>query len=314
MPKPVKIYILSFGILLAGTLLGVAFVANSQLYLKSQAPSTTVAPENILNLSDNMTMSVDLLNELDWQNLDDMLRIVGKDSEKRDQVIQISANMQNPAALYLRGFVLMVNNQPLKALTVFNQLNIRDIPANFLYPVYRLHRQMQPGSVSVNRYLHTLKRAISSGSVSPLIAARVEAQEGDLYSALSNYLKTDPGQWVTYDVKCIKRIGQHSGLYSEVLRMISGAVKSRRLSEEVEEPLRRLLTLEKDSEELTAFKRSLEKELQQDSSSGKIAVSSIKRMLDDRTIFLQRDYQKILSKCSLNRFKSFSTSAFFNTS
>ena len=90
MPKPVKIYILSFGILLAGTFLGVAFVANSQLHLKSQAPSTTVAPENILNLSDNMTMSVDLLNELDWQNLDDMLRIVGKDSEKRDQVIQIS--------------------------------------------------------------------------------------------------------------------------------------------------------------------------------------------------------------------------------
>lgn len=300
MPKNRAIYFLLSGILLVGTFLGLAFVSNSPFHpvsqLRSQSLSATPSPESVLNLTDSMKMSVEVLNELDWQNLDEMLRIVGKESEKIDQVIQISADAQNPAAMYLRGFALMVNNQPLQALTVFDQLSIRDIPSNFLYPVYRLHQQMQPGSVSFNRYLDTLKRAISSGSVSPLIAARVQAQDGDLYSALSNYLKTDPAQWVTYDVKCIRRISQHSGLFSEVLRMISGAVKSQRLSEKVEEPLRQLLTSEKDSEEVIELKRILEKELVKDSSSGKIAVSSIKQMLDTRSIFLQRDYQKILSK------------------
>lgn len=296
MPKRVGFFILFFGILLLGAFLVVAFIPKEQFHLEAKAPSATVPHEADVKLSEDIEISLDLLNELDWRHLDEMLRIVGKDSEKIDQMIQISAEVRTPAALYLRGFVLMINNQPLQALTVFNQLNIRDIPANFLYPVYRLHRQIQPGSVSVNRYLNALNKAIGSGSVSPLIAARVQAQDGDLYSALFSYLKTDPAQWATYDIKCIKRISQHSGLYSEVLRMISGAVKSRRLSEQVEEPLRRLLTAKIDSEEVIEFKRILENELLTDSSSGKIAVSSIRQMLENRTLFLQRDYQQILSK------------------
>jgi len=245
-------------------------------------------------LSNDMSISVALLNKLDWKNVDEMLRIVIRDNVKTDQVIQISEDMQNPVALYLRGFVFMINKQPLQALTVFNQLETRDIPPDFLYPVYRLQRQIRPGSV--NRYLHALKRAIGSGKVSSLIAARVEAQEGDLYSALLNYLKTDPVKWVSYDVKCIKRIGQHSGLSSEVLRMISGALKTGRIAKEVEKPLRRLLTLENDSEEIAEFKRNLGNELSLASPTGKIAASSVRHMLETRSIFLKRDYQTILTK------------------
>lgn len=296
MLKPVTVYYLFYGVLLTVMFLGVMFVINYQFHLKTPSHSAVNLPETVIKSTDDITPSDDKLTEPDWQNLDELLGIVGKDSQKRDQVIESSTNRRNPAALYLRGFSLMVNNKPLQALTVFNQLNTKDIPAKFLYPVYRLYSQMQPGSVSVNRYLNALNGAISSGSLSPLIAARVQAKDGDLYSALSNYLKTDPAQWVTYDVECIRRIGQHSGLSSEVLRMISGAVKSQRLSEEVEESLRLLSTSEKDLEEVIEFKRILEKELVQDSSSGKLAVSSIKQMLDNRTLFLQHDYQKILSQ------------------
>ena len=295
MPRPLIICSLFIGVVLVGAFLGVAFVHNSPSDSTPKTPSELNNPGPVTNLSDDMHISIDTLTKLDWQTLDKMLRGISADRNKIDQVLQNTADVQNPAALYLRGFALMINSQPLQALTVFSKLSVRDIPENFLYPVYRLHKQMQPGSVSFQKYLQAMKRAISSGSVSPLIAARVEAQEGDLYAALANYLKTDPAQWVTYDVKCITRIAQHSGLNSEVLRMISGAVKSQRLSKAVEEPLSRLLTTEKDLPGVTTFKKSLKRELEQDSSSGKIALSSIKQMLDNRTVFLQRDYQKLLS-------------------
>ena len=295
MPRPLKICSLFIGVVLVGALLRVAFVYNSPSDSTPKTPSEQNSPGPVTNLSDDIGISVDTLTELDWQTLDQMLRVLGGDRIKIDQLLHNTADVQNPAALYLRGFAFMINNQPLQALTVFSQLSIRDIPVNFLYPVYRLNKQLQPESVTFQKYLQAMQRAISTGSVSPLIAARVEAQEGDLYAALASYLKTDPAQWVTYDVKCIRRIAQHSGLNSEVLRMISGAVKSQRLSKAVEEPLSRLLTTEKDLTGVTAFKNSLKKELQQDSSSGKIALSSIKQMLDNRTVFLQRDYQKLLS-------------------
>jgi len=147
-----------------------------------------------------------------------------------------------------------------------------------------------------NRYLGALNQAIDAGSVSPLISARVQAQEGDPYTALSNYLQTDPAKWVTYDVKCIQKIGQHSGLSSEMRRMVFGALKSGRVSAKVERPLRQVLVLENDPAEVRAFKRKLKEELIQDSGTGKMAVASIKQLLETRKLFVQRDDQKVIDQ------------------
>jgi len=168
------------------------------------------------------------------------------------------------------------------------------MPAPFLYPPYRLQRRMRPAAP--NRYLGALNQAIDAGSVSPLISARVQAQEGDPYAALSNYLQTDPAQWVAYDVKCIKKIGQHSGLSSEMRRMVFGALKSGRVSAKVEGPLGQVLALENDPAEARAFKRNLKEELIQDSSTGKMAVASLKQLLATRKLFVQRDYQTIIDQ------------------
>jgi len=290
--KPSARYIRLFSVLLTLTF-GGFFVYRALLYLEAQDPPATAPSIAPVNLDRKAAINVGMLNDLDWQNVDAMTKHVGTDSDKINQLLYLTSDMQNPAALYLRGFVLMINEKPLQALQVFDQLNLNNMPAHFLYPAYRLHRQLQPGST--NRYLDALKRAIENRNASPLIAARVESQEGDLYSALSNYLQTDPAQWATYDVKCIKKIGQHSGLSSEMRRMVFGALKSGRVSGKVEKPLRQLLDLKNDSAEVKTLKRTLQKELLLDSSTGKIAVSSIKRMLDTRAFFLQRDYQKIIN-------------------
>lgn len=296
MPKPASKYLYMLGSLLIGALLGffaykasLFFAGSEKQDLPAVVPSSTTD-----NQYATATIGPAMLVDLNWQDVDEAVRGLGTDSAKLSQLLKLTANVQNPVVHYLRGFIMMINEKPLQALTVFDQLSLKDIPAQFLYPPYRLHRQMRPKSA--NKYLEALIRAIDAGSVPPLIAARVETQEGDLYSALSNYLRTDPGQWVSFDVQCIQKIVHHAGLSSEVRRMIFGALKSGRVSEKVDKPLRRLLALNNDKAEVAALKRTLQEELLVNSSAGKIAVSSVKQMLDTRKLFLQKDYQKILNQ------------------
>ena len=295
MLKPEPKFVKWFAALLVVALIGIfafkaqRYISNLEKKERPQAPAASAEDRHA-----NASISLEMLNALEWQNLEKLTRAVGTSSDKLRRIIELTDDAQNPTALYLRGFVLMITNKPLRALKTFDRLDVKDMPAPFLYPPYRLQRQMRPEAP--NRYLGALTRAIDAGSVTPLITARVLAQEGDPYSALSSYLQTDPAQWVTYDVECIKKIGLHSGLSSEMRRMIFGALKSGRVSAKVEGPLRQVMALENDSAEVRAFKRKLKEELIQGSSTGKVAVSSIKQLLETRKLFFQRDYQTIVDR------------------
>ena len=295
MLKPEPKFVKWFAALLVVALIGIfafkaqRYISNLEKTERPQAPASSAEDRHA-----NASISLEMLNALEWQNLEKLTRAVGTSSDKLRRIIELTDDAQNPTALYLRGFVLMITNKPLRALKTFDRLDVKDMPAPFLYPPYRLQRQMRPEAP--NRYLGALTRAIDAGSVTPLITARVLAQEGDPYSALSSYLQTDPAQWVTYDVECIKKIGLHSGLSSEMRRMIFGALKSGRVSAKVEGPLRQVMALENDSAEVRAFKRKLKEELIQGSSTGKVAVSSIKQLLETRKLFFQRDYQTIVDR------------------
>jgi len=288
-------FIKIFAALLVVALISI-FAFKAQRYISDRGtkdPSPTPATKADDSYA-KASISVEVLNALEWQNVDELTQTVGTDSDKIRQIIQFAAGVQNPAALYLKGFVLMITNKPIQALRSFNRLVVADMPAPYLYPPYRLQRRMRPEAP--NRYLGALTQAIDAGEVSPLIAARVQSQDGDPSSALSSYLQTDPAQWATYDVDCIKKIGLHSGLSSEMRRMIVGAFKSGRVSAKVEGPLRQVLALESDPAEIRAFKRKLKEELIQDSGKGKMAVSSMKQLLETRKLFVQRDYQTIIDQ------------------
>ena len=290
MSRPIKIF---------ACLLGVALIAvfafKAQRYISSRgteapeaAPVATTAGDSLREVP----LSVDTLKALEWQDVDGLTQAVGADSDKIRQILQLTEGVQNPAAVYLRGFVLMITNKPMRASNTFDGLDVADMPAPYLYPPYRLQRRMRPEMP--NRYLQALNKAIDAGEVSPLIAARVQAQHGNPSAALSSYLQTDPAQWVTYDVDCIRKIGLHSGLSSEMRRMIVGAFKSGRISARIKEPLKQTLALEADAAEIRAFKRKLKNDLIQDSGTGRIAVASMKQVLESRKLFVQRDYQAII--------------------
>jgi hypothetical protein len=276
--------------------LGVGFAIQAQKYFsdrgRKEKARKQIAAGDAFDTS--APISAEVLQALNWQNFQELTQKIGTDAAKIRQVLRLTSGLQNSAAVYLRGFVLMIDNKPAQSLYEFDRLTTDEIPAAFLYPPYRLQRQMRP--LEPNRYLAPLRKAIAAGEVSSLIKARVQAQEGDPYSAISSYMQTDPAQWVQYDIACLKKIGMQSGLYSEVRRMIAGALNSKRVSSKIEAELRQLAVLEPSESELRLLKRKLKEELIQDSGASKIAASSLAQVLETRKLFLQRDYQTILQQ------------------
>ncbi|MBW2411533.1 MAG: hypothetical protein JRF72_17175 [Deltaproteobacteria bacterium] len=295
MEKPVSKSLKIFAALMLAALVGV-FAFKAYQYLSNRdrqemALTRIPAAGNVVPVA---PITTELLEALNWQDVNELTRRTGTDAAKISQILRLTSVLQHPVAVYTRGFVLMLDNKPQRALDTFDRLSVSDIPGPFLYAPYRLHRQMRP--LEPNRYLAPLREAMVAGEISPLIKARVQAQEGDSFAALSNYMQTDPARWVDYDVECLKKIGWNSGLQSEVRRVIAGALKSGRVSAKIDGELRELLTLKPSESEVRAFKRQLKEELIQDSSAAKIAVSSMNRLLETRKLFLQRDYKSLLAE------------------
>ena len=290
-PKTLKI----FAALLLVALVGV-FAFKAYQYLSDRARPETVSTQIPVarNVDPSAPITIELLEALDWKDFNELTRQIGTDAAKISQVLRLMSGLQNSVAVYLRGFLLMLDNKPQRALYTFDGLSVSDIPGPFLYAPYRLHRQIRP--MEFNKYLGPLRQAIAADEVSPLIKARVQAREGDPFAALSSYMQTDPARWVHYDVECLKKIGMLSGLQSEVRRVIAGALKSGRVSAKIVGELRQRQALKPGASEVRALKRQLKEELIQNSSAAKIAASSMNRLLETRKLFLQRDYKLLLEK------------------
>ena len=294
MKKPGKKFFKMF-FLSASSVLLILFIFQAYRYISdSKKQNIPAQPPEVNDLEIKSQVTIDVLKTLKWQNLDQLTRSIGTDAVTIRDVINLTVDLEHPVAVYLRGLLLMIDKKPEQALDAFDSIRSEEIPPSFLYPPYRLHRYTKPQEP--NKYLIPLRKAIADGELPVLINARVQAQEGNLYSAFTSYLQTDPAQWKRYDIECLKKISYQEGLKAEVRRMIAGALKSRRLPTSLKKELIQIAISGSDPADVREFKSQLKKELIQDSPTSKLAVSSITRMLDARKLFLQRDYKSLLEQ------------------
>jgi hypothetical protein len=202
--------------------------------------------------------------------------------------------LQNPPSVYLRGLVQLANNRPKEALQEFERTPIQRIPASYLYPPTRTFSAVYP--LRPNPYLVPLRTAVDAGKVSPLIQARVMTQDGRLLEGLNRYLTTDPRQWSRYDVECIRAIARHSGLQSEVQRMLQAAFLARRVPANLASDLRQVAMQRIEPEAESNLKRRLVDRSALNSGIRQLAEASAIRMLGSRKQFLEQDYGAILEQ------------------
>jgi len=290
-PRP-KILIVSAVLLVTAFVVGI--IARLTLYESDHRKKQNLHPPS--SITDHVKVDAPFdaqqISTLDWQNLGDLMKKLGADAQKLRHLIKETPGAKNPAAIYLRGLLLLIDKKPKRSLAAFNMIEIKDIPPFFLYPPYRLHRHLNPREP--NPYLDPLRKAIAAVEVSPLVKARVQIREGKPLSALSSYLQTDPARWVRYDIECLKTISNHPGFHSELRRMIAGALQSGRVEKPMAEALRRIVVLGTKKSEVREFKNRLKQELVQNSRIAKLFVASIAELLETRKLFLEREYKKIL--------------------
>ena len=232
------------------------------------------------------------LGSLQWEEVNPLLQSVGTDTAEIRRLVQLAGEVASPAATYLSALLLILQREPDRASAAFASLDLQAIPPPFLYAPHRLQQSLHPDSP--NPYLDPLRTAVAEGKVPALIQARVQAQDGDLGTALSSYLRTDPGSWTNYDLESLQRIGTHQGLATDVRKLIAGALGSGRVQPTLVTPLREVARNEAPLPEVEEFKRQLRREIEAKTPAGQVAVESVKRLIEDRNLFVGRKYAELI--------------------
>lgn len=275
-------------------LIAVAVVAGVFLYDsgpgKPSTPSRTVADARFAPGKEIKRFD---LEQMQWSEMNQAIAAVGTEPARIDQLIQLAKNIDVPAATYMRGLLLITRQKPEEALLLFETLDIEQVPVVLLYAPYRLHQQFRPGDP--NPYIDTLRAAVKRKKVPALVRARVQAADGDFSGALDDYLRTNPAQWAGYDLDAMRRIAGHQGLIADLNKMIAGALSSGRVKPALVAPLRDVTTQSSVSVDIEAFRQNLRRSIDEKTPQGKLAIESARKLLLDRKMFLERNYEKLLA-------------------
>lgn len=278
-------------VLLATVATGFFLIADHSTKQTLPARSVQVEPENAAPVKTPITAA--RLNALRWQELGSLVSEVTADTNEISRVTGMLENSDSPVNLYLRALLLMAQNRPALALGVFDKIDISSIPADFLYAPHRLHRSLRPETA--DRYLERLRQVVTADDTSALIRARILAGDGELEQALSSYMKSDPATWAQYDLVLFRKIGSYQGLSIDLARMIGGAISSGRVRNNLEPRLKQIAREPVSESELSAFEQRIREGIANGTPEGKIALESAATLLRDRKIFLNRNYEHLLS-------------------
>lgn len=233
------------------------------------------------------------IGALQWQDLATGRFVVENPSDQQlSQLLDWTEQTTNPPTIYFRGLLLLIDGRSEEALESFDTVPLDAIPAEQLYAPYRLHDAQRPAQP--NAYFSRLLSSLEQGRLTPLLAARVLARANQFEKSLGAYLATDPGTWTRHDASCLQRISIHSGLESEVRRLVMGAIGGGRIPSANEDAFLQLGFQDVRRRPIEGLRQQLRDRLEQDPRVSSVVVSSLKKMGKDRELFLNKQYRDLL--------------------
>lgn len=277
----------------------VAGGAAAYLLLVEHSPVTPLPGSDIAGLpttqsrfTPGSSISDDDISSLRWEEVSQMASALPNDPSELERITRLAVGSKASPAIYLGALILFSQKKAEQALITWETLDPSIVPPTFLYAPYRLHQTLRPSDP--NPYLPALRKAVSEGKVSALISARIQVRDGELAAALKNYLKTDPADWASYDLVTLQSIGNHEGLAADLSKMVAGALASGRVKSRLAPTLQRIARQPGTQPDLEAFKRNLQRAIDEKTPEGEAVIESAKRMLRDRKLFLSRHYKALL--------------------
>jgi hypothetical protein len=137
------------------------------------ARESAASTEKKDELSKLITDEVDpatVLPKATWDNLDQLFSTTAENQVLQRRFLETASKSSEPVCQFVAALLHLTQGNEAEALEVFQKLPIDQVPANRLYAAYRLHQRLD--NDQPNPFRSRLRKAIETGELSPLLAAR----------------------------------------------------------------------------------------------------------------------------------------------
>lgn len=235
-----------------------------------------------------------LLNKLAWADVVPTAEGLGTDKGWCEEVVALAGRMRHPPVLYLRGLLLLATNELASALATFLLIPVAEIPATHLYAPFRLHYELRPAEP--NPFQAAISRAVAQNQVPPLIQARVLAGDGRLREALKAYLKTDPAEWASLDVRVLRGLRLHAALGGDTAAMLQAGLSGGRVRRDLRPQIVEVVNAPLDQATMEDLKNRMLRQIDGDPALRRAALTGAVQQLTVRQQFVGRKYRELLDQ------------------
>ena len=253
---------------------------------KTVSEEKRVVGATVVYASASGGVSADRFSSMRWEDIAPTAETILRHGLS-DEVMKVSAGVENSACRYLRGMLELAHSRPHQAAAEWQKIPLDQIPVDALYAPWRLAAE----SAVENRYAKPLAEAVKAGKTSSLVAARWHALAGDFLPSLEEYLATDPAQWTPHEIEQFRIMKLHAPVASDVDRLLAGALAGKRLPKELRGSLAQLIKIDP-----APNMQCLEELLKTNPEFAEAATRAAARQLELRQAFAANRFDEVLEK------------------
>jgi hypothetical protein len=258
----------------------------NQAKAANESPGISVVQDSL-----QKTVDVDQLRSMRWKDISPTVESCSR-SGLSMETLKVSEPLTESPVIYLRGLIHVSLGNVDAARQEWARLDPAQIPADHLYPVWRLAASSPIDSNGIapnNPYEPYLVKAVEENLVGALVKARFYAAKTEWRKSLDAYLLTNPETWTPHDVQVFQTMKLQAGYSRDVKVILAGALNGGRVKESLQSDLARIIKVEPvlDREAIGAALKS-------NPALAKAAVEGASRSLAFRQAFASNQFQKVI--------------------
>lgn len=258
----------------------------NQAKASNESPGISVVQDSL-----QKTVDVDQLRSMRWKDISPTVESCSR-SGLSMETLKVSEPLTESPVIYLRGLIHVSLGNVDAARQEWARLDPAQIPADHLYPVWRLAASSPIDSNGIapnNPYEPYLVQAVEENLVGALVKARFYAAKTEWRKSLDAYLLTNPETWTPHDVQVFQTMKLQAGYSRDVKVILAGALNGGRVKESLQSDLARIIKVEPvlDREAIGAALKS-------NPALAKAAVEGASRSLAFRQAFASNQFQKVI--------------------
>jgi hypothetical protein len=262
----------------------------SQAKATKEPPGISVVQDSLLK-----TVNVDQLRAMRWADITPTVESCTR-SGMSMETLKVSESLTEDPVIYLRGLLHFSLGNADAARQEWAKLDPSRIPADYLYPAWRLEDSMSRGVVGEtpnNPYEVHLAKAVDQEEASALVRARFHAAKMAWRKSLDAYLLTNPATWTPHDVQVFQSMELQAGYSRDVKVILAGALNGGQVRESLQTDLARLI-----KEDPVLDREVVESALKSSSALAQAALEGTSRSLALRQAFASNQFQKVIELAS----------------